>query len=113
MHEISLVSGILKVLQDKVKEFNFQRVLQVNLTVGEMTNVEEGTLTAAFEVCTEGTVFSAAKLAFERVPVRGKCRRCEAEFTVCNYHFQCPQCGGQTIDIIAGKEFFIKSIEVE
>ncbi|MEM5767340.1 MAG: hydrogenase maturation nickel metallochaperone HypA, partial [Bacillota bacterium] len=109
----SLISAIIKVLREKVREFNVRRVLQVNLTVGELTNVEEATLNAAFEVCVEGTELAGAKLVMERVPARGKCRHCATEFALVKYRLQCPQCNRQGVEIVAGKEFYLNSMEVE
>lgn len=113
LHELSLVSAMLKILHAKVKEGNVQKVIQVNLTIGEMTYVEEGTLKSAFAVCTEGTILENTRLFIERIPVQGKCRQCNREFLVINYQLQCPQCNEGRVDIIGGKEFYIKSMEVE
>ena len=113
MHELSLISAIIKVLREKVREFNVRRVVRVHLTVGEMTNVEEATLHSTFEVCVEGTELAGAKLVIERVPARGKCRHCDTEYAIVKYRLQCPQCNQQGAEIIAGKEFYINSMEVE
>ncbi|WP_425061447.1 hydrogenase maturation nickel metallochaperone HypA [Sporomusa carbonis] len=110
---MALVSATLKILHAKMAEFNVKKVVQVTMTIGTMTNVEEMTFKAAFEVCTEGTALEGVRLVIERVPIRGKCAQCELEFTVMNYRFQCPQCAQRNVEIIAGKEFYIKSIEAE
>ena len=113
MHELSLISAIIKVLREKVREFNVRRVVRVQLTVGEMANVEEDTLKAAFEVCVEGTELAGAKLVIERVPARGKCRHCATEYALVKCRLECPRCNRQGAEIIAGKEFYINSMEVE
>ncbi len=113
MHEITLVSAVIQAVNAKVAECNVRKVLQVNLTIGAMTNVDHLTLTLAFETCTQGTALAGAKIAIEEVPVKGKCEECACESLIINYKFQCPHCQSRAITVIAGREFYIKDIQVE
>jgi hydrogenase nickel incorporation protein HypA/HybF len=113
LHEITLVSAIIQALNAKVAEFKVSKVLQVNLTIGAMTNVDHLTLTLAFETCTQGTMLEGAKIVIDAVPIKGKCEECAMEFLVLHYKFECPHCQSRDIEVIAGREFYIKDIQVE
>jgi Zn finger protein HypA/HybF involved in hydrogenase expression len=42
-----------------------------------------------------------------------KCTVCGTDFQVKEYHFACADCGSTDLEIIHGKELFVKSIEGE
>lgn len=113
MHEMTLVSSIFNVLNDKIREFNVNRVIQVKLMVGDMTGVEDATLRSCFEVYAEATPVEGANLVIEHVPVKGRCRSCGSEFAIRGFNFLCPECENSGVKIISGKELYIDSIEVE
>jgi len=113
VHEMAIVDSLFKIINDKVEEHQIQKILKVKLKVGEMTAVEHMTLTACFEAYAQNTVVEGAELVIERIPLQGKCRECTNVFRVCNYNFQCPQCESRSVDIIAGRELYIESLEVE
>ena len=49
----------------------------------------------------------------EGLPARLRCRSCDHEFEPQEQDWHCPQCKALGGDVIAGKEFFLDSIEVE
>lgn len=113
MHEMAIVDSLFQIINVKVKEHQIRKVLKVKLKVGEMTAVEDMTLTACFEVYAQNTVVEGAELVIERVPLQGKCRQCTKVFQVHNYNFQCPQCESRSVEIVAGRELYIENLEVE
>ena len=42
-----------------------------------------------------------------------RCRACEHEWAIEIPAFRCPDCGGSDVEIAAGNEFEVESIEIE
>jgi hydrogenase nickel incorporation protein HypA/HybF len=51
-------------------------------------------------------------LHIEEIPVVVSCRDCQAQWTINEPAFQCPQCQSSAIDVISGRELDIESIEI-
>jgi len=113
VHEFALVDNIFQILNVKIKELQLRKISQIKLVVGEMTAVEETTLSACFEAFAKDTVAEGAQLIFERVPLRGKCRQCGQVFKIENYRFICPECDDKAVEVISGREFYIDSLTAE
>ena len=67
----------------------------------------------AFREFVFGTIAGDATLEIEILPVKMKCRNCGSDFQVRDISFICNKCMSAEIDIVQGKELFIKSIEGE
>lgn len=113
MHELAMVRSIYEVIENKIKEFDVKKVVQVKLVVGELTGVEDTTMQACFEMYVQSTPVEGAKLIIERVPVKVQCRICGNEYETKIPFSECPDCGNKSFKIISGKELYIDSLEVE
>ncbi|KUO74071.1 MAG: hydrogenase nickel incorporation protein HypA [Desulfosporosinus sp. BRH_c37] len=113
MHEMSLMGGVFEVIEQTLSQHEIKRVLEVKLKVGELTNAQPDALQMAFEAFCKDTICEGAELIIERVPVRGRCRNCQFEFTVSTMFFLCPKCQNTGIEVIQGEELLLESLEVE
>lgn len=114
MHELPIVQNIIEVVCDKLKDVDGDpRVTKVKLKVGRMSTAVPDCLTFYFEFLRKGTPLEEASLEIEEVPVAAKCRNCGQEFEVEEPAFFCPVCGSCDIQVTAGRELLIESIEVE
>ncbi len=113
MHEVSVVQGVLKILEDETKKHGVTRVTKVHVRIGELANVVPDAFSFAFETVKEGTVAEGALLNLEIVPAKGRCEGCDIEFDIDSFMFFCPQCGGVAAEIISGKELEVAEIEAE
>jgi hydrogenase nickel incorporation protein HypA/HybF len=66
----------------------------------------------AFEAITRGGIAEKASLEIEEVPLRIRCHQCDEEFPVDDPFMICPQCGAIAVEMIAGRELEIKSMEI-
>ena len=113
MHEFSIASNIVEVVNKTAQEHGISHVAKVKIKVGQLQLVMRESLLFSFNVCTEGTLSEGAVLEIEEVTPRGRCASCDTEFPVDNYQFICPSCGGPDISIVSGEELFIDSLEGE
>lgn len=113
MHELSLMQSIIEIVLDELKAHGRPQVEVVRVKVGELAGVEEMSMQFAFEVLKEEEeVLKDARLELIYVPGEAYCAKCDLRYPVKRYRVLCPQCGGGG-RIVAGKELFVDSLEVE
>lgn len=90
-----------------------QRVTDITLSVGEMTEAIKDALEFAFEVLSEGTICQGARLHIVMVRPRSRCLECGTEYEHDRFHMHCPECESPFTELLAGREMKIDSIEVD
>lgn len=110
MHELPVTEEILRIAAQHAEG---KRVTAIHLVIGELTSFIDDAIQFYFDLLAPGTVAEGARLHFQRVPVRFRCRRCETEFAPTAVDWHCPACGVLGGEVITGKEFYVESIEVE
>jgi hydrogenase nickel incorporation protein HypA/HybF len=105
MHEIRIAEDLSGIVLATAGEENLQNVTRVNIVFGEMIQI--------VPMIFEFAVAENAELNLEIVPVKMKCSECGSGFRVSDNLFACNICGSTDLEIINGKELFIKSIEGE
>jgi hydrogenase nickel incorporation protein HypA/HybF len=114
MHEASLAQHIIENVVGRIERGQIPgRVSSINLRVGRLTAVTPDNLRFLFEVLARGSALEGAHLDIEIVPVRARCRRCEARFAVQDLHFACTRCGSSDVEVLNGRELLIGSVEVD
>lgn len=114
MHESAMIDSFVEIIENRVKEYNVKKVTKIKLKVGKLTCLCPGTLISCFEaVAEEKDLLKYAVLEVEEVPLKAQCEECGQTFLVENNKFYCPHCGYKHIKIVAGRELFIESVEVE
>jgi hydrogenase nickel incorporation protein HypA/HybF len=110
MHELSLSSAIVGTV---VKHAQGRRVTVVDLRVGRLRQVVPDTLEFYFAFVARETVCEGAELHQELIDARLRCRPCGREWSIEIPAFRCPTCDGSEVEVAAGNEFEVESIEVE
>ena len=113
MHEYTITESMLSLALEKAKEAKASRIRRINLVLGELSGVVSDCVQFYFEVIGKDTIASGAELAFEIRPTRLRCRSCETTFHPEDSQWSCPSCREAAVDIIAGRECYLESIEVE
>lgn len=114
MHEIGIVSGILKTVIDTAREAGASRVVRVLLRIGDMCEVVPEPLDFAWEVFREDDPLTLeAALEVEEVHPRSRCLVCGEEFAHDRFHMRCPACGSGDTHLECGRELDIVSMEIE
>jgi len=112
MHELSIAQNILDIVREHLPPEDRHQVRTVKLKIGELAGVVPDSLEFCFTAITTNTPFAHATLEIERIPLRARCSACSAEFAVQEFSFACPACGATNVDIIAGRELQVTSIDV-
>ena len=111
MHEYSVASSLLDLVEEHVRAHAASRVLRIHVRIGEQSGVEPELLRSAWELVREQTQAAGALLELHAVPVRWECRACEKTL-VPTISLRCPDCGGAA-QLAAGSELFLDRIELE
>jgi hydrogenase nickel incorporation protein HypA/HybF len=115
MHEMSIAQNLLEMIRDQLSELelNSARVKVVRMRIGEMAGVLPDSLQFCFGVASEGTAAQGARLAFEEIPIKCRCRNCGTDFGVECYVFICPKCGSPDVYLLSGNELDVVELELD
>lgn len=113
MHELSIASALSEIVVETGLKGDLEKITKVNIVVGEMIQIVPEIFEFSFRECVRGTIAEDAELEVEIISTRVKCSNCESEFQLPEMSFSCIYCGSVEIEIINGKELFVKSIEGE
>lgn len=114
MHELAVTQSILDIVLRHAEKADAQRILSINLVIGQLTGFVDDSIQFYFDFLTKDTPAQGAQLNFERVAARVCCPECGSEYTPPDSRlWTCPECGALGGEIIAGKEFFVASIEID
>ena len=113
MHELAITQDMLELVLEQAKKAGAGEVGKINLVIGEMCGVVGESMQFYFNFLSKGTIAEGATLAFTMVPPTAQCRGCGKVFEFGEFDWTCPDCGGISLEVIAGKELHVESIEVE
>jgi hydrogenase nickel incorporation protein HypA/HybF len=113
VHEFGLMANVLEQTEKACREAGAVRVTRIRLVAGEMTEVLPEALEFALEALGAGTVAEGATLCVERPRPRSRCTQCGYEFENDRFSRACPTCGALATELLAGRELYIKDMEIE
>lgn len=114
MHELAVTESIVGIVLKHAEGAGAKRVTDIHLTIGELTGFVDDSIQFYFDFISKDTLAEGATLTFKRVPARARCRQCGHEFEPSPVTlWTCPACEAIGGDVVAGREFFVDSIEVE
>ena len=112
MHEYPVTVQIVDIASESARKNN-GRVRRIDLVVGEDSGFIGESIQMYFDVIAEGTLCEGAQLFIEGVKPQLRCEKCGKHFERKRFSFQCPYCGGDGEPTPIGKEFYVKSVELE
>lgn len=112
MHEMAVTEDILRIVTQHARKAGATRVTDIHLVIGELASFIDDSIQFYFEMLSPDTLAEGALLHFKRIKTRFRCRACGHEFEPENRNWTCPACDRLGGDVIAGKEFYVESIEI-
>jgi hydrogenase nickel incorporation protein HypA/HybF len=113
MHELSVTQSILSIALEKANEARASKVSKINLIIGELSGIVDECVQLYFGFLSKDTIAAEAALSISQSPTQLRCRDCARIFSPVNIDWTCPDCQGQNIEIVSGRDLYIESIEVE
>ena len=111
MHEYSIASSLLRMVEERARAASARRVVGVHVRIGASAGVEVDLLRTAWDVVRETALTRDAVLVVEEVPARWVCALCAAPIAA-GAVLRCPQC-----DVAArldgGDDLMLDRIELE
>lgn len=113
MHELPVTENILEITLRHARQANAKRVTDLYLVVGQLSSIIDDSIQFYWDIISQDTIAEGAVLHFRRIPTRMMCRSCGHQFAPTGEDFACPECRSAQIQIIAGDEFFLESINID
>ena len=113
MHELSITQSMIDIVLEQGDKAGAKKIKAINLVIGELSGFVEESVRFYFGFLSKDTIAEEAELNFIPVSAQGRCRICHSTFELEDADWNCPRCGVSDIDITAGKELFVESIDIE
>ena len=113
MHELSIAQDLSGIVLEVATRENLSKVTKINISFGQMIQIVPDIFNFAFRESVRDTIAMDAEVDIEILALKMKCKNCKDEIMINDNSFCCSNCGSVELDIIQGKELFIKSIEGE
>jgi hydrogenase nickel incorporation protein HypA/HybF len=115
MHELPVTESILNIALKHASKADVKKIISISLKVGEMSDLEDEWIQKYFDYLSKDTMAEGAKLRIERVPVTMRCNSCSEVYQVNireNGDFKCPACSCDSTEMVSGREYHVKDMEV-
>ena len=113
MHELPVTESILRIVLHHAEKAGAQRVVRVNLVLGELSSIISDSVQFYWGLVAEGTAPEGAELRFRPVRAELRSKAGGTAFPQRRDDWLCPQCGSASVEVITGDQFLVESIEVE
>jgi len=109
MHELSLLSGVVKAVEATAARAGATKVEAVGLRVGTRSGALPEALRQAWPFASVGTIAEGARLEIDEVIATVWCPTCAKNQPIDEYFaLKCPVCGTPTGQLTAGREFEVQ-----
>ncbi|MBF0210660.1 MAG: hydrogenase maturation nickel metallochaperone HypA [Desulfamplus sp.] len=113
MHEMGVAQQMINIALASIPaDIVNPKVERLNLKVGKLAAVVEDSLRFCFEIIAKDSLLDGAELAIEHIPVKVRCKVCDAIWEADGPIFSCQKCKDGAVEIISGRELEIVSIEL-
>ena len=111
MHEIRIAEDLSAIVIGAASRSGLKKVDRVSVCFGEFIQVVPSVFETAFREAVRETPAADALLDIEIIPAELSCLACGTTYDRESETNACGVCGSEEIEVIHGKELFIKSIE--
>jgi hydrogenase nickel incorporation protein HypA/HybF len=97
MHEMAITQSIIDIALAEAQKVSARKITRINVIVGALSGAAIESIQFYFEYMAKGNAAEGAELDCKAVPASLKCAQCQ----------------GVGLEISAGKDCYVESIEVE
>ena len=108
MHELSITEHLLDHCIREAKKQHAEKIRVIRLCIGQLNGLVPDCIQIYLDMLSEGTIAEGALIESEFLPVKVRCRDCGLDGEITPHHLACPHCGSLRLQILSGKEFYIK-----
>ncbi len=115
MHELGEALELFEVIKSEAKKNGLKKVSKITIRVGEASGIKIDFLRHSFldHILPQNSVVKGAKVDFIPETTKLRCGDCKREVVEDSFNPLCPFCGSSNLEVIAGKDTYIESIEGE
>jgi hydrogenase nickel incorporation protein HypA/HybF len=113
MHELSVTESVLAIVVRHANQANARRVTGINLVIGEFASIVDDSVQFYWDIISKDSLAQGAQLHFRRIPAELACLACQLRYQPEQESYDCPACGSSQVQIMAGREFYVESIDIE
>lgn len=112
MHELSIVTYVIRQVEEEAKANDLHQIGSVTLEFGEVSGIVSEYLTDCWDWYVKKIpLMQGAKLICETIPAITWCDGCKTTYPTVKYGKICPNCGSENTWLQQGREMNIKEIE--
>ena len=108
MHELSITQSVVEAVTERTGD---ARVSRVCVRVGRLSGVVPDAMRFCFELVTAGTPLEGAALDIEQPAGQARCRTCGSSFETSDLVLLC-DCGSADVELLAGRELAVSSVQM-
>jgi hydrogenase nickel incorporation protein HypA/HybF len=109
VHELSICRSIADIV---ARHAGDRPVQTVHLQVGALRQIVPETLVYCWSLLNESSGLAGSQLAVQSIPAAIRCRSCGRSQRLDAPILVCAGCGSGEVEIVAGEEFLITSLEL-
>ncbi len=113
MHELTVTENILEIASRHGKQAHATRVTDIYIVIGRLSSIVDDSVQFYWDIISGETLCKGARLHFDRRPAKLNCKNCGETYILEDQLSPCPKCSGLDVQVIAGEEFWVDSIEIE
>lgn len=84
----------------------------VHVRVGALRQIVPDTLVHCWSLVSDDTPLAGSKMCVEKVPAAIRCISCDHVHTISEPVMKCDLCAGSDVEIVAGEEFLITTLDL-
>ncbi len=114
MHELGICDALLKMVDKIAKDEQLDVINKITVEVGTLSGVVPRYLEDCWGAVTDGTPYADTKFVVEVLRGKARCLDCGTEFEAgIDDRLICPNCGGDKLTPLSGRDLTLKEIEAE
>ena len=112
MHEYSITTSIIEILEDIGRKNDLTRIRKVNFELDPVSSIEPDSIRFYYQYLTrDNKLLKDAELVFKEIKIEMTCISCHTKFTRREFRPLCPRCGSTDVTVSETDDIRIVSVE--